>query len=192
MISKLACIGLNITLIFGILQLSSLNLSAGLNNNLDEGKHSFQGVTRCKMCHKKEKRGMQFEIWSGSAHSKTFELLGTPEALEIGKKLGVSIPQEDAKCLRCHTVGHDAPAELRGKKFDLTEGVGCEACHGAGGDYYKSRVMKRIRAGFIEASSVGLIIPDESTCRKCHNSESPTPKEFNYNEMWAKIAHPIP
>jgi len=112
--------------------------------------------------------------------------------MEVARKRGVEKPHEDPNCLRCHTIGYDAPAELRGKRFDLSEGVGCEACHGAGGDYYKSRIMRGLRSGIIEPASVGLIIPDEETCKKCHNEESPTATEFNFDKMWAKIAHPIP
>jgi hypothetical protein len=40
----------------------------------------------------------------------------------------------------------------------------------------------------------GLIIhtEKEAFCTTCHNSESPTFKSFNYDEMWAKIQHPDP
>jgi hypothetical protein len=42
------------------------------------------------------------------------------------------------------------------------------------------------------AIKAGLVIPDEKTCVKCHNSESPLFKSFVYKDMWAKIAHPVP
>lgn len=158
----------------------------------DEEGRKYLGVAKCQLCHKKEKKGLQFEIWKESRHSKAYERLATPEAIEIAKKRGVENPQEDPQCLKCHTAGYDAPAELRGRKFDLSEGVGCEACHGAGGDYSKSKIMKGVRAGTIEPASVGLIMPDEQTCKRCHNEESPNPKEFDFDKMWVKIAHPIP
>ena len=96
--------------------------------------------------------------------------------------------------MRCHTTGHDAPPELKGKKYDITEGVGCESCHGAGGDYYKSKVMKGITNGSIDPQSVGLTIPNEDTCKECHNANDimPIKENFNFKKMWAKIAHPIP
>ena len=158
----------------------------------DDPDRKFEGVLRCKMCHKREKKGMQYEIWSESSHSKAYLILGTPEAKEIAGKYGVENPQEDENCLICHATGFDAPPELQGKKFDITEGVGCESCHGAGGDYYKSKVMKGLRKGSIKPESVGLIYPDENTCKKCHNPENHTSKEFIYEERWAKIAHLIP
>ena len=38
----------------------------------------------------------------------------------------------------------------------------------------------------------GLILPDEATCKKCHNAESPHFKGFNYKEYVAKISHDDP
>jgi len=171
----------------------SSNVSPVLTPNaFDDKDRKYEGVLRCKMCHKKEKKGMQYEIWTGSGHSKAYLILDTPEAKEIAGKYGVVNPQEDGNCLICHATGFGAPPELQGKKFDITEGVGCESCHGAGGDYYKSKVMRGLRKGSIKPESVGLIYPDENTCKKCHNPENHTSKEFIYEVRWAKIAHPIP
>jgi hypothetical protein len=38
----------------------------------------------------------------------------------------------------------------------------------------------------------GLVIPDEQVCIKCHNEESPDFKGFDFDEYFAKIAHPDP
>ena len=45
-----------------------------------------------------------------------------------------------------------------------------------------------------EAIANGLIVPEkiEDFCIGCHNAESPTYVEFNFEEMWAKIKHPVP
>ena len=32
----------------------------------------------------------------------------------------------------------------------------------------------------------------EKFCRTCHNERSPFHTEFKFEEMWAKIAHPVP
>ena len=179
-------------LIFLIFCLSPIETSAF--RPLDRSKHKFIGVNKCKMCHKKEKKGFQYEIWVESAHSKAYEILATSEAKELGSKYGVIDPQNDSKCLRCHTTGHDAPLSLKGIRYNIREGVGCESCHGAGGNYSKSKVMKGISNGTIDPQSVGLIIPNENTCKECHNAEGhmPVQAEFNFKKMWAKIAHPIP
>ena len=44
-------------------------------------------------------------------------------------------------------------------------------------------------AGLIVA---GLLIPDEATCLECHNEQSPTYREFDFEKRWAEIAHPYP
>jgi hypothetical protein len=155
-------------------------------------KHAFVGATKCKMCHKKAEVGEQYVIWEKSKHAQAYATLAGEEAKEIAKAKGIENPQEADACLKCHVTGHGAPAELLGSKYDMTEGVTCESCHGAGGDYYKKSTMEGVYTGEIEAATVGLMIPDEKTCVKCHNEESPTFEKFDFKEMSKKIAHPIP
>ena len=56
----------------------------------------------------------------------------------------------------------------------------------------RKKVKEAIVAGEIEASSVGLVDVNETTCLACHNDESPTFQVFNYEEQSAEIAHPVP
>ncbi len=42
-------------------------------------------------------------------------------------------PETDPLCLKCHATG--VSEEWRGSKFDPSEGVGCENCHGAAGKW---------------------------------------------------------
>jgi hypothetical protein len=158
----------------------------------EAAKHEFVGAAKCKICHKKEEQGAQYTKWEASPHAKAYETLGTPEAIELGKKVGVEKPQESDTCLRCHVTGHGAPAELLGTKYSKEEGVGCESCHGAGGDYYKKKTMAAITAGEIEGASVGLVRPTKERCMECHNDQSPTFKGFDYEKYWAKIDHSWP
>jgi hypothetical protein len=155
-------------------------------------KHAYIGASKCKTCHKKPEAGEQFPLWEQSAHAKAYAALAGDKAKEIAKAKGIDNPQEADACLKCHVTGHGAPAEMLGTKYDKTEGVTCESCHGAGGDYYKKKTMVAITTGEIEGASVGLVAPDEKTCVKCHNEESPTFTGFKFEEMSKKIAHPIP
>lgn len=150
--------------------------------------HAFVGAEKCKMCHNSAAKGAQFDKWMASQHAKAFQTLGTEEAKKAGAAKGVTDPQKDPKCLKCHVTGFDAPAALKTEKYKAEEGVSCEGCHGAGGDYWKITVMKDRAA----AVAAGLKIPDEKTCTACHNSESPTFKGFDYKAMLAKIAHDNP
>ncbi|MDQ7053400.1 MAG: hypothetical protein Q9P14_11070 [candidate division KSB1 bacterium] len=53
--------------------------------------------------------------------------------------------------------------------------------------------MIAISKGEIDPASVGLIKPDEKTCKNCHNEKSPTFKEFDYGEkFYEKIKHEKP
>ncbi len=152
----------------------------------------FIGVDRCKTCHRKEEDGEQFGIWEKSAHAKAYATLATDEAKAIAAKKGISNPQESGECLKCHVTAYGVPAERLGAKYTIEAGVGCESCHGAGGDYYKKSTMEAISAGEIDGATVGLVVPTKETCTTCHNEKSPTFKPFNYEERLAKIAHPIP
>ena len=58
------------------------------------------------MCHKKDEVGKQYKIWQDSKHAKAFETLGTQAAKDAGAKLGVTDPQTDGKCLKCHSTAY--------------------------------------------------------------------------------------
>jgi hypothetical protein len=166
--------------------------TASAEDAKEEAKRTYVGAAKCKTCHKKEAAGAQFVKWSESAHAGAFATLASPEALEIGKKVGVEKPQESDTCLRCHVTGHGVAAELLGTKYAKEDGVGCESCHGAGGDYYKKKTMAGIVAGEIDRTTVGLTRPTTETCEGCHNDQSPTFKGFKFDEYSKKIAHPWP
>jgi len=174
---------------FGVIVACAAFVTTGVASAAD---HVFVGATKCATCHKTAAQGEQYVKWQASEHAKAFATLATPEAKELGKKLGVEDPQKDAKCLKCHVTGYGAAAALHGPKYDPAEGVGCESCHGAGGDYIKKATMEGVTGGTITAASVGLVIPDEKTCKGCHNEESPSYKGFDFAKMSEKIAHPLP
>ena len=154
--------------------------------------HQFTGAAKCKTCHNKPADGAQFDQWMSTSHAKAFTTLASEKSKTVAKAKGIEDPQTADACLKCHVTGHGAKAELLGEKYSKAEGVTCESCHGAGGDYYKMTVMKDIAAGKVDGATVGLIKPAKETCVKCHNAESPTFKGFNYDEAIKKVAHPKP
>jgi hypothetical protein len=157
--------------------------------------HKYVGVATCKMCHKGEAKGSQYEIWETSKHAKAIDGLKTSQALEIAKAKGLKVPPSEApECLKCHTAGFGSDASLFDAKFDVSMGVQCEACHGAGGDYKAIGTMKD-RQKAIENGLNPILVSDGTAakhCQKCHNQESPVFKGFNFDEYWAKIKHPRP
>jgi hypothetical protein len=155
----------------------------------DKKDHAFIGADGCKMCHMSKAKGDQFGQWKASPHANAFTVLGTPEAKAVAEKAGVTgNPQEAAQCLSCHVTAHGVKAELVGAKFKKEDGVSCESCHGAGADYKDINVMK----DKAKAVAAGMNVPDEKTCKGCHNEKSPTFKGFEYAKALPKIAHPYP
>jgi len=165
-------------------------LIAGLVLTAQAGeKHKFIGAEKCKVCHKTPKAGKQYQQWVETKHAKAFETLKSEEAVTLAKEKGITqLPHEAPECLKCHVTAHGVDAALLGPKFNPEDGVQCETCHGAGGDYAKKKIMKNQK----KAVKKGLIIPTEELCRKCHNEESPTFESFDFEEMEKKITHPIP
>ncbi|PIQ91202.1 MAG: cytochrome C554 [Candidatus Omnitrophica bacterium CG11_big_fil_rev_8_21_14_0_20_41_12] len=150
--------------------------------------HEYIGVKKCALCHKSESKGNQYGQWLSTKHAKAYETLATPQAQETAEKAGVSgDPQEAAACLKCHQTGFGADSSLLGSGFIKEDGVQCESCHGAGGDYAPLNVMKDKD----KSIAAGLIMPTEDVCVKCHNAESPNFKGFNFKEYYPKISHPL-
>jgi hypothetical protein len=154
-----------------------------------QAEHKYIGATKCGMCHKTEAKGNQLGQWQKSAHANAFATLAGEKALAVAKEKGLKVaPQEAPECLKCHVTGHGKAATAFDVGYKKEEGVSCEACHGPGSDYKDMKVMKDQAA----AVAAGLVIPDEKTCKTCHNEQSPTFKGFVYKEAVAKIAHPNP
>ena len=152
-------------------------VGVALSNEL----HKYIGVKKCSMCHKSDAKGNQHKIWLSMKHSKAYKTLETHEAKETAKKAGVSVdPTVAPECLRCHVTAYGVDASLLGSGFNKEDGVQCESCHGAGGDYYKMSVMKD-KALSIEK---GLVVPTKEVCVKCHNEESPNFPGFDFDKSF--------
>jgi Cytochrome c554 and c-prime len=137
-------------------------------------KPAFVGAQKCKGCHTGVKKNNLFEKWQKEKHANAFETL---------KKKG---EHQNPKCLSCHTTGYNEGGyKLGAANASLFEGVQCEACHGEGSLYKTLDHMKDMGA----AIENGLILPMESLCTKCHNSDCPSFKGFSYQEYSKKIAH---
>jgi len=170
----------------GLVLVFSLMAPAGLAG--DAPSHAYVGAEKCKMCHNVQAKGAPFAKWVESRHSKAFVTLGSDEAKKAAAAKGIADPQKAPECLKCHVTGYGAPAEKLTDKWKMDEGVGCEACHGPAGDYWKMDVMK----DHARSLAAGMVVPTEETCKKCHNSQAPTFKGFDFKVSLAKIAHPNP
>lgn len=159
----------------------------------DETKFGYTGSEKCGMCHKKDADGNQLKIWKESDHAKAYETLKSEDA----DKLAGGKAVENENCLSCHATGYGSDASLNDAKFSHTEGVGCEACHGAGQGYKSLKVMKSRE----ESVKNGLVVweNDEgisNMCLTCHamdkKPEGHPHNEFDFAVQYPKVAHPNP
>ncbi len=151
--------------------------------------HRYVGVQSCEACHSAQWLGGQFQIWKAGPHARAFNDLESPEALAIGKRLGVSDPQTDSRCLSCHVTAPGASLAETVSTFRMKDGVQCESCHGPGEDYSHYSVMIHPE----KARAAGLSLhPDAASCITCHNPSSPTYKGFDAIRDMKRIAHPLP
>lgn len=157
-----------------------------------DSSHKYIGVGKCKMCHSTDKIGAQFKIWQSSKHAQTFADLASDTAKAVAKARGIDDPQKAPQCLKCHETAYGQQASMFEATFNPQDGVQCEACHGAGSDYWKMQTMKDIHDKKIDPAQVGLVVPNQEVCVKCHNEESPFYHGFDFSDYSAKIAHPIP
>ncbi len=139
-------------------------------------KSSYVGVDACKKCHGSTSIGSQYKIWAATPHAGASQTLSSGKALKIGQKYGINTPSKDLKCLKCHATGG-------GKNPDtISEGVGCEACHGPGSRYrdfdnhasFDSRenaYRKAIRLGMYPIIGDDSIKAREKLCRHCHTQK---------------------
>jgi len=72
----------------------------------------------------------EYATWQRSdKHAKAYEVLLNDKSKRIAKNLGLKNAHTAAVCLDCHA--DNVPAKLRAKQFQISDGVGCEACHGS-------------------------------------------------------------
>ena len=148
----------------------------------------YVGADKCKSCHKADKNGAQFKIWSESKHANAYKSLTSKNAAAKAEAMGVKDPLKDDTCLACHTTAHGK--KNVDKSYSMEEGVSCEACHGPGGDYKKTKVMKDKK----EAQKAGLLVADDKTCANCHKKDTKghENKFTTFENEIKKIAHPVP
>ncbi len=165
--------------LFVLILAGSLLSLAGVAN--DEYKPI--GSTGCKKCHLK-----QFKSWQETKMAQTFEVLKPGKRSGAKKKAGLDPSKDyttDAECLACHVTSFGKPGGFTDiKKTPDLAGVGCESCHGPGGEYTKDEHMslKNKEYKLADVVAVGLEVPvREESCTACHNEKSPFFKGFDFD-----------
>ena len=162
--------------------------------SLADGDAIYVGAEKCKNCHSSPKKGDPYGMWMKEKHSKAYTVLASDEAKKLGATKNIAEPQKSDDCLKCHVAAVGVAAEKKHKKFDPTQGVQCESCHGPGSKH----VEARLKADEVEDDSKPVAIgkdeiigsPTAETCRKCHNKQdSPNYKPFAFKKYFKQIAH---
>lgn len=111
-----------------------------------EAEYEHLGPASCatSVCHGKATRDEnsnvwlnEYRIWSrDDYHSDAYSVLRSEESKAMADRLGLSSAQTADVCLDCHA--DNIPADKRGEKFQISDGVGCEACHGGAEKWIES------------------------------------------------------
>jgi hypothetical protein len=122
-------------------------------------------------------------------HSRAWRVLTQPRAQAIARRLGIGPAQNAKECLGCHA--DPAPANLRGARFRLDDGVGCEACHGGSSGWLAShRTVSGTHANNVANGMRALENPKvrAGVCLDCHFGGS-RPGQFVTHQIMA-AGHP--
>lgn len=140
----------------------------------------YVGSTTCKDCHPG-----QHKVWESSGHSHAFETL-------IQHDNGGTLD-----CLECHVVGLLEPGGfLPASAQTALAAVGCESCHGPGGEHVglaQRLDQKLLSADAIKAGKLPVMEKkaisrgDFANCVYCHDDfNSP---DFQLQTYWPQIEH---
>lgn len=113
----------------------------------------------------------EYVTWTqDDPHSGAYETLSTNASKAMASRLGLKNANTAKICLDCHA--DNVPFAKRGDRFQISDGVGCEACHGGSGmwlaSHYNTPVVKHqdnIQAGMYPTEDVSS---RASLCLSCH------------------------
>lgn len=164
--------------------------------NGDSGKH--MGVATCAstLCHGSVRplsaRGVQqneYLTWSNfDPHARTYKVLFEERSLKMAQRLGYKNAHQAPECLACHT--DSVSAAKRGPRFQVSDGIGCEACHGGSENWVATHddAPQVTHAVNLATGLRALERPDvrAEVCLDCHLG---SPKRFASHQMMA-AGHP--
>jgi hypothetical protein len=140
-------------------------------------KHLGPATCASTACHGKlapdSKRNVplnEYRTWlNDDSHSRAFKILQSAASQAIASKLGLPNAAGAKICLDCHA--DNVPAAERGPKFQLSDGVGCESCHGGGEKWIESHAA--LNSTHKDNLAKGMYpseqpLPRAQLCLSCH------------------------
>jgi len=119
----------------------------------------------------------EYLLWQRKdRHAQAFATLRTERSRRIAANLGLGDATTAPMCLACHA--DEVPAAQRGSRFQLSDGVGCEACHGGAERWLTAHA--RGYASHQERLAAGLYPTWEpqaraELCLSCHQGDARRP-----------------
>jgi len=118
----------------------------------------------------------EFLTWERQdAHAKAYKALQSEAGRRIAANLGLASATGPA-CTNCHA--DSVPAALQGKRYRLSEGVSCEACHGGAEKWLGPHITGvSTQATLLAAGLYPLADPAARgrLCLSCHQSSEERP-----------------
>jgi hypothetical protein len=112
--------------------------------------YKHMGVASCatSVCHgklapqaDKDVALNEYRIWQQEdRHAQAYRTLELAESKRIAANLGLPNATAAKICLDCHA--DNVPADKRGPKFQISDGVGCEGCHGGSERWLESHAAE--------------------------------------------------
>jgi len=112
----------------------------------------------------------EYVVWSRlDRHKNAYSTLLSAESKKIAHNLGLKNAHEAEICLDCHA--DNVAVGKRGSRFQIEDGIGCEACHGGAENYLTSHTDKGVSRD--QNISNGLYATDQiakraALCFSCH------------------------
>jgi hypothetical protein len=113
----------------------------------------------------------EYVTWTQSdPHSTAYAVLSNELSRAIAARLGLASANKAEICLDCHT--DNVSAKQRGERFQLSDGVGCEGCHG-GAENWLTTHYNAPEVNHTDNVAAGLYPTDRATdraslCLSCH------------------------
>ena len=161
-----------------------------------EGKHLGVATCASSLCHGSARpltaRSVsqnEYVTWSHfDPHARAYRVLREEQGAQIAKRLGLKSAADAPECLACHT--DTSPAANRGEKFQLSDGIGCETCHGGAEHWLQSHddTPTVTHTANLDAGMRALERPQvrAQVCVSCHVGDS---SRFATHQMMA-AGHP--
>ena len=178
-----------------LLMLTALANAAELPEN-GAAKHTGVATCAASQCHgssiPRDATGVlqnEYVTWTqDDAHAEAYNTLGNELSQRIAARLGIADARAADECLDCHA--DNVAADRRGEKFQISDGVGCESCHGGAENWLATHNnaatethASNVAAGMYPTNEAGA---RAELCLSCHLG---TENKFASHRMMA-AGHP--